>query len=106
VITDKDVDDALHYLQDNADKAAKARAERLYLEEYRKSLKAQLQKEHVGDSIGAQEREAYDDPRYRDHLTAMRDAVFKDERERFLREAKLALIEAWRTQCSNERAKV
>jgi len=106
MISEKEIDDALDYLQDSAEKAAKARAERIYLEEYRKSLKAQLQKEHIGETIGAQEREAYDDPRYKDHLKAMRDAVFRDEKERFLREAKLALIEAWRTQSSNARAQV
>lgn len=106
MISDQQVDEALAYLHDEAGKAAKARSERVYVEEYRKTVKAQVMKENVSLPIGAQEREAYDDPRYKEHLKAIRDAVFADEHARFLREAKLALIEAWRTQCSNQRANI
>jgi hypothetical protein len=67
-------------------------------------MKAQIMKEHAGDPLGAQEREAYDDPRYREHLEAIKEAVYADEYQRFMRGAAEAKIEAWRTQCSNRRA--
>ena len=104
MISDDDVEKALDYLRDSAKLAAKARAERIYVEEYRKTVKANIQQEFSKEPIGAQEREAYDDPRYRQHLEAIREAVFIDEHARFLREAAIAKIEAWRTMCSNRRA--
>jgi vacuolar-type H+-ATPase subunit E/Vma4 len=105
-ITDDEIDKALDYLRDNARDAAQAKANRVYLEEYRKVLKAQLMKEHGKLSAVLQEREAYSDPRYSDHLEAIRQAVEIDEGHRFLRAAADAKIEAWRTQSSNTRARV
>lgn len=103
-ITDDEIDKALDYLRDSASAAAQARANRVYVEEYRKTVKAQIMKEHAELPIGAQEREAYADQRYIEHLIALRDAVFTDERHRFLLSAAQAKIDAWRTQSSNERA--
>ena len=67
-ITDEEIDRALDFLRDNAEAAAKARAERIYVEEYRKTVKAQIMKEHDTKSAVIQEREAYADPRYATHL--------------------------------------
>ena len=103
-ISDAEVGRALDYLRDNADAAAKARAERIYVEEYRKTIKAQIMQEHAEASGVVQEREAYADPRYIAHLAAIREAVAADERHRFLLSAAEARIDAWRTQSSNERA--
>lgn len=106
VITDDEIDKALDYLRDNARDAAQARADRIYVEEYRKVIKAQLMKEHGDKSAVLQEREAYADPRYVTHLEAIKQAVLEDEGHRFMRAAADAKIEAWRTQSSNSRARV
>ena len=103
-ISDEEVDRALDYLRDNADAAAKARAERVYVEEYRKVIKAQLMQEHGMQSAVVQERNAYADPRYANHLLAIKEAVVADEKHRFLLEAARAKCDAWRTQCATERA--
>lgn len=105
-ITDDEIDKALDYLRDNARDAAQAKANRVYVEEYRKVLKAQLMKEHGTLSAVLQEREAYSDQRYIQHLEAIREAVMEDERHRFLRGSAEAKIDAWRTQSSNMRANV
>lgn len=102
-ITDEEIDRALDFLRDSAREAAQARADRVYVEEYRKTLKAQLMKEHGALSAVLQEREAYSDARYVEHLAAIRDAVKIDEFNRFMRIAAEAKIEAWRTQSSNNR---
>ena len=102
-ITDEEIDKALDYLRDNARDAAQAKANRVYVEEFRKTLKAQLMKEHGSLSAVLQEREAYSDPRYVEHLEAIREAVAQDEQHRFMRIAAEAKIEAWRTQSSNIR---
>jgi hypothetical protein len=103
-ITDDDVQKAIDWLRDTALKAAKARAEREYLSEFRKVLKAQIMRENKTESIGAQEAIAYADNRYIAHLDCIRTAIEVDEHLRFLRVAAEAKVEAWRTMSSNERA--
>jgi hypothetical protein len=104
LIADAEIDRALDFLRDNAEPAARAKAERVYCEEYRKSLKAILMQEHNSESIGAQEREAYAAPLYREHLEKLKQAVFEDERNRALRVAAEIKIEAWRTMNANYRS--
>lgn len=104
MITDDDIEKALDYLRDNAAKAAKAKAERIYMEEYRKVVKSQIMRENDNLALGAQEAIAYSDERYKQHLQAMRDAIDRDEYHRWMLIAAEAKIEAWRTQSSNSRA--
>ena len=104
MISEQEVERALDYLRDNATKAATARANRVYVEEYRKVLKAQIMKERAGDSLGAQEREAYADDRYITHLKAIQEAVHDDEYHRFMRATAEAKIEAWRSQEATRRS--
>ena len=85
ILTDQDIEKAVEYLKNNSQKAAKCKAERIYLEEYRKSLKALIMKEHLDKSVSAQEREAYADSRYINHLKALKIAIEQDEKQRFLR---------------------
>ena len=105
-LTDQDAEAAFDWLHDHANAVAQARAERIYVEEFRKSRKAMLMKEHPNLSVAAQEREAYADPRYIEHLEAIKAAVFNDERLRFLREDKHARIDAWRSASANSRVRV
>jgi hypothetical protein len=105
-ITDTDVETAFDWLRENASAAAKAKAERVYVTEYRKSLKAIIMQEHGNSAVNAQERDAYADPRYIEHLQAIKQAVFEDERISFLREAALAKVDAWRSWSANERVRV
>jgi len=104
IITDEDVQKSLDFLRDNAILAAQYKAERIYLEEYRKSLKALLMKNHIDLPVSAQEREAYASPVYIQHLESMKIAIQRDEKQRFLRVSAEAKIEAWRTMSSNIRS--
>jgi hypothetical protein len=103
-ITEEEVEDALEYLRTHAVPAAQARANREYVSEYRKTIKAKIMQEYRSLPIGAQEREAYADPRYVEYLNAIREAVEADEKHTFLRAAAMARLDCWRTQSSNERA--
>jgi len=98
MIQEQDIEKAVHWLIANAEAAAKARAEREYMSEFRKSLKAQIMSEHAGDPLGVQEREAYSDPRYQQHLEAMREAVRADELMRWRRTAAETKISVWQSQ--------
>ena len=104
MITDEDIEKAVDYMRDNATKAAKSKAERIYMEEYRKVVKSQIMRENDDRPLGAQEAIAYADPRYGQHLKAMREAIEADEYHRWMLTAAEAKIEAWRTQQSNARA--
>ena len=97
MISNKEIQKAFDFLRDSAVDAAKCRANRVYLEEYRKSLKAQIMAEHNTLPVNGQEREAYKDPRYLQHLEALKEAVFEDEKIRFLMEAAKIRISAWQT---------
>lgn len=103
-INDQDVDDAVDFLTTSADRHAKDKANRIYLDEFRKSLKALIMKEHSDKPISAQEREAYASPRYQSHLKALEIAIEVDEKNRFLRQGAEAKISAWQTKNANMRA--
>lgn len=96
---------ALDYIRDAAPAYAKAKANRVYLEEYRKSLKAIIMKEVEPNypSAAAQEREAYSDDRYRQLLDGLRQAVEEEEKLRWRIVAAQAKIEVWRSLESSRR---
>ncbi len=104
MISDDDVQRALDWMVSNTDKAAKARADRLLIEESLKPTKSRLMKASGQDSLGAQERDALASPEYQTLLDGLRAAVYEDERYRLLYKAAEARIEAWRTLSSNARA--
>ena len=82
---------------------AAARAERVYLEEYRKSLKALLMQASKQTSAAMQERDAYADQQYTLHLAALRIAVEKEEALRWRMVVSQAAIEVWRSQEASNR---
>lgn len=103
IITDDDVQKALDRLRFQAGNAAKAKAERIYLEAFSKSIKANVMQRHLEMPVSAQEREAYSSEEYRKHLLVMRDAIEKDELCRWQMISAQAVIEAWRTASANQR---
>lgn len=97
---------ALDFLRDNALDYAKAKSERVFLEEFRKSKKALLMRdaEVAGHkSSASQEREAYAHPDYLAVLGGLREAVEHEEKLRWLFVAAQARIEAWRSLESSRR---
>jgi hypothetical protein len=83
---------------------ANAKAERVYMEEYRKSLKAILMKASQEKTSAAQEAEAYADPSYVEHLRALKIAVHGEEELRWRMVTAQAGIEVWRSTEASNRA--
>lgn len=104
MIPESDVEKALDYLRQNAQEAAEARATVKYLAEFLKSKRSQIKLKQTGMSNAAAEDAALADPTYLELLEGYRAAVEKDAFHGFKREAAAAMIEAWRTMCSNARA--
>ena len=95
--------DAIDYIIRHAKKFAQAKANRIYLEEYRKSLKAILMKKSMESAIGAQEREAYAHPEYVELLNGLKEAVEAEEKLRWDLIAAQARVEVWRSQEATSR---
>ena len=97
---------AIQFLIDTAPLYAKAKADRMYLEEFRKSRKAQLASQAGTEVLGKQETYAYAHADYIEILEGIRQAVEKEERFRWLMTAAQARIEVWRTEQYSARMEV
>jgi hypothetical protein len=94
---------AVDFIRDNGKVYAKAKADRVYMEEYRKSLKAILMKRSVELAVNAQERDAYSHPEYLALLKALQEAVEIEETLRWQMIAAQARVEVYRTQEATKR---
>jgi uncharacterized membrane-anchored protein YjiN (DUF445 family) len=103
VIPEAEIERAVDWLRESASEAAQARATREYLDEYRKTMRATIMAEHKNLPLAAQEREANSDPRYVAHLEAFKQAVYQDERFRWLRVAAETKISVWQSQMRSTR---
>ncbi len=99
-----------HELDQLTVKYAKAKSDRVYLEEFRKSKKCILMKEaHRSDpklSGAAQEREAYAHKDYLEIIEGLRDAVEIEELCRWKLKMFEMRMDVWRTKESTKRAEM
>ena len=95
---------SLHAMHETGPQLAKARAERVYMEEYRKSLKALLMQSSQEKSAAMQEREAYADDAYIKHLHALKIAVEREETLRWHMVTAQTAVEVWRSQEASNRS--
>lgn len=104
MIKEEEVEKAVEWLRTTAREAAQARANRIYLEAWVKTVKAKAKARMNASSNAAAEDMALVDPEYLAALEGLKQAVEMDEYNRFMREAASAKIEAWRTMQANARA--
>ena len=101
---ERDPHKAVDYILKHAALFAKAKAERTYIEHYRKSLKGILMKRSMETAIGAQEREAYAHPEMVELLKGLQAAVEIEEKLKWDITAAELRVEIWRTEQANNRA--
>lgn len=102
-------EDAAETIREKAPQYGEAKAQRVYLEEFRKSKKALLMKDALTlgfEAANAQEREAYADPEYHTLLKGLAAAIEREETFRWELEAARLDIEIWRTRQATERMQV
>jgi hypothetical protein len=99
----KDPNRAVDYILANAGKFAAAKAQRVYLEEFRKSKKAILMAQCPDKAANAREQYAYSHEDYLALLGGLKAAVEIEEKLRWDMVAAQARIEIWRTQSANNR---
>ena len=95
---------AVDYIIANAGKFAKAKAQRVYLEEFRKSKKALLMAQSTAEAANAREQYAYSHDEYIALLEGLKQAVEIEEKLRWDLVAAQARVEIWRTEQANARA--
>ena len=93
----------LDYIRDHAKQYAQAKANRVYLEEYRKSLKAALMATQIGEPVNAREIYAYAHHDYTRLLEGIKEAIEQEENLRWKLIAAQAKIEVFRTLEANKR---
>ena len=97
---------AIQYIIDTAPLYAQAKAHRVYLEEARKSTKAQLMKQCEETVLGKQEIYAYSHPDYMTLLKGLQVAVEQEEKYRWMLIAAQARIEVWKAEQYTSRAEM
>lgn len=100
----RDPHKAVDYIIANAGKFAAARAQRVYLEEFRKSKKAILMGQSTAKSAVEREQYAYAHEDYLALLGGLKLAIEVEEKLRWDLVAAQARVEIWRTQSANARA--
>jgi len=96
----------VEFLLKNAGKYAKAKSERIYIEEFRKSKKAllmQMAQLKGVETMAAQERDAYANEEYQELLEGLKIAVETEEKLRWQMLAAQLKVDIWRTEQANNR---
>jgi hypothetical protein len=95
--------DAIDFMIKNAKAYAQAKANVTYLEQFRKSKKALLFANAIGNTIADKEAFAYSHPEYLEVLDGLKKAVEEAERLRWMLVAAQARIDVWRSQEASNR---
>jgi hypothetical protein len=105
-MTIKDAHAAVDFIIKNAKPYAQAKAQRIYLEEFRKSKKALLMADCQESTAVAREQYAYGHKDYLQVLSGLREAVEQEEALRWQMVAAQARIEVLRSEEASARAEV
>jgi len=105
-MSDSNPHKAVQFLIDTAPLYSRAKASRMFLDEFRKSRKAQLMAQAGTEVLGKQETFAYAHPEYIQILEGIKEAVELEERYRWLMTAAQARIEVWRTEQYSARMEI
>lgn len=98
-----DPHEAINFMIKNAEAYAKAKANVTFLSEYRKSKKAIIFQNALGNTIADKESFAYTHPEYLEVLDGLKQAVEEAERLRWMLVAAQARIDVWRSQEASNR---
>lgn len=103
-MTDIDPHRAVDFILTHAPRFAEAKANRVQLEEFRKSKKAILMSESPEKAANAREQYAYSHPEYIQLLDGLKEAVRAEEELRWKLIAAQMRVEIWRSTQANNRS--
>lgn len=92
-----DPNKAIGYIIEKAPEYAQAKGERVFIENYLRTVKSRLMNEEAG-TLGNKEAYAYAHTDYEVQLKALQVATEKEEHMKYMLLAAQARIEVWKTQ--------
>lgn len=96
---------AIRYIAENAPLYAQAKANRVFIENYLRTVKARLMNEETG-TLGNKEAYAYAHADYVAQLEALKIATEEEERLKYMLSAAQARLEVWKVQEYGRRAEL
>lgn len=102
-----DPHDSIDFIYKNGAVYGIAKSNRVYADELRKTIKAELMVEAMAkgvDAVNAQERYAYSHSRYKAHLEAIKEAYAEEETLRWQLIAAQERVGVWRSQEASNRS--
>jgi hypothetical protein len=102
-MSERDPEKAADFIIKSAKPYAQAKANRMYLEEYRKTKKALLMNASDGKTVSDRESYAYAHPEYEEVLNKFKDAILEEEALRVLIKGAELTIEIWRSKNASNR---
>jgi len=93
------------YIMENAPKFAQAKAERVFIENYLRTVKSRLTNKEDG-TLGNKEAYAYAHADYEEQLKGLRAATEKEESLKFMLLAAQMRFDTWKTQEYSKRAEL
>jgi DNA repair photolyase len=97
---------AIRYIQEHAEKYAKAKGEVAFTDNYLKVVKAQEANKSKSTTIGGKDTDAYASPEYLLAILANKQAIEEESHLRWMLEAAKARIEVWKTQEYSKRSEM
>lgn len=97
---------AIEFVQKNAKAFSDAKGERIFLENYLKTVKSRLMQQSDSKSLGDREAYAYAHEDYVEQLHGLREAVKTEELIKLLITAASAKIDVWKTLEYTKRAEM
>ena len=93
------------YIMENAPEFAKAKAERVFIENYLRTVKSRLMSQEEG-TLGLREAYAYAHPDYEVQLKGLQAATEKEENLKFMLLAAQMRFDTWKTNEFSKRAEL
>lgn len=99
-----DPNEAINFMIKNAEAYAQAKANVVYLTEYRKTVKSQGILRSLKTTVVEKEADAYTTVEYKTCVEGLREAVAEAERLRWMLVAAQARVDCWRSMEASNRA--
>jgi hypothetical protein len=99
-----DPNEAINFMIKNSEAYALAKAQVVYLTEYRKSVKSQGILRSLKNTVVEKEADAYTTIEYKECVEGLKEAVAEAERLRWMLVAAQARVDCWRSMEASNRA--
>lgn len=97
---------AIEYIQQNAIKFAQAKSDRIFIENYLKTIKAKEMNKSSAATVAQKDADAYASEAYVEQLNALKAAVEQEEHLKWMLIAAQARIDVWKTTEYGKRAEL